>query len=407
MTTAADIMKQIRDNDVKFVDLRFTDPRGKLQHVTMDIAEVEEDMFADGVMFDGSSIAGWKAINESDMVLMPDTETVHMDPFFAQSTMVILCDILDPVSGEAYNRDPRGTAKKADVKGYYIGGKTAYTASYSNSKESDYVSDNWHVGISQDMFGDLTTVTMGYTRGFDTVSARSGNTISKMGQVDRRSYDLGLSQIFTRNLIGSVMLEVITDEGFLNNPYRFVRYADLTDARGWNTQPEAYPHTRTSTALTAKARYYLWYRAAASASYRYFSDTWGIRGNTLELGYTHPLGNRWIIEGRVRLYRQNAANFYSDLFSRRDAFNFLARDKDLAAGQNISLGGKLTYAFLPDGWKMFKRGTVTLDVSRIQFKYDDFRDIKDYGVANGYTAGTEPLYRFHANVMQLYASMFF
>lgn len=289
----------------------------------------------------------------------------------------------------------------------YIRGKTAYSASYSNSKESDYVSDNWHVGISQDMFGDLTTVTLGYTRGFDTVSARSGNTISKMGQVDRRSYDLGLSQIFTRNLIGSVMLEVITDEGFLNNPYRFVRYADPTDARGWNTQPETYPNTRTSTAVTAKARYYLWYRAAASASYRYFSDTWGIRGNTVELGYTHPLGNRWIIEGRVRLYRQNAASFYSDLFSRRDAFNFLARDKDLAAGQNISFGAKVTYAFLPDGWKMFRRGTVTLDLSRIQFRYDDFRDIKAYGVANGYTAGTEPLYRFHANVMQVYASMFF
>ncbi|TIP50013.1 MAG: glutamine synthetase, partial [Mesorhizobium sp.] len=77
MTTAKDIMKQIKDNDVKFVDLRFTDPRGKLQHVTMDVVEVEEDMFADGVMFDGSSIAGWKAINESDMVLMPDTDTVH------------------------------------------------------------------------------------------------------------------------------------------------------------------------------------------------------------------------------------------------------------------------------------------------------------------------------------------
>ena len=115
MTTAKDIMKQIKDNDVKFVDLRFTDPKGKLQHVTMDVVEVDEDMFADGVMFDGSSIAGWKAINESDMVLMPDTDTVHMDPFFAQSTMVVLCDILDPVSGEPYNRDPRGTAKKAEA----------------------------------------------------------------------------------------------------------------------------------------------------------------------------------------------------------------------------------------------------------------------------------------------------
>ena len=115
MTTAAEIMKQIKDNDVKFVDLRFTDPKGKLQHVTMDVSAVDEDMFADGIMFDGSSIAGWKAINESDMVLMPDAETAHMDPFFAQSTMAIFCDILEPLSGEAYNRDPRGTAKKAEA----------------------------------------------------------------------------------------------------------------------------------------------------------------------------------------------------------------------------------------------------------------------------------------------------
>ena len=115
MTTANEILKQIKENDVKFVDLRFTDPKGKLQHVTMDVVCVDEDMFADGVMFDGSSIGGWKAINESDMVLMPDTATVHMDPFFAQSTMVIMCDILDPVSGESYNRDPRGTAKKAEA----------------------------------------------------------------------------------------------------------------------------------------------------------------------------------------------------------------------------------------------------------------------------------------------------
>ena len=115
MTTANDILKQIKENDVKFVDLRYTDPRGKLHHITMDVGCVDEDMFADGVMFDGSSIGGWKAINESDMVMMPDPETVHMDPFFAQSTMVILCDILEPVSGEAYNRDPRGTAKKAEA----------------------------------------------------------------------------------------------------------------------------------------------------------------------------------------------------------------------------------------------------------------------------------------------------
>ncbi|MCG6856475.1 MAG: type I glutamate--ammonia ligase [Salaquimonas sp.] len=115
MTTAADVLKKIKDEDIKFLDLRFTDPRGKLQHVTMDCSLVDEDMFAEGVMFDGSSIAGWKAINESDMTLMLDPATAHMDPFFAHSTIVILCDILDPVSGEGYNRDPRSTAKKAEA----------------------------------------------------------------------------------------------------------------------------------------------------------------------------------------------------------------------------------------------------------------------------------------------------
>ncbi len=115
MSTAQDILRDLKDKDIKFVDLRFTDPRGKMQHVTMDSSIVDEDLFADGTMFDGSSIAGWKAINESDMLLMPDPETAYMDTFFAQSTMAIVCDILEPSTGEAYNRDPRTTAKKGEA----------------------------------------------------------------------------------------------------------------------------------------------------------------------------------------------------------------------------------------------------------------------------------------------------
>ena len=108
------LLKQISDEGIEYVDLRFTDPRGKLQHVTFHKDMVDEDFFEDGQMFDGSSIAGWKAINESDMTLMPDTETAKIDPFYQQTTMTILCDILEPSSGEAYNRDPRTTAKKAE-----------------------------------------------------------------------------------------------------------------------------------------------------------------------------------------------------------------------------------------------------------------------------------------------------
>ena len=113
MTTAKDVLKMIKDNDVKFVDFRFTDPRGKWQHVTFDVTMIEEDTFAEGQMFDGSSIAGWKAINESDMKLMPDTSSAVIDPFFAQSTLAVFCDVLEPLTNEPYERDPRGIAGKA------------------------------------------------------------------------------------------------------------------------------------------------------------------------------------------------------------------------------------------------------------------------------------------------------
>jgi glutamine synthetase len=109
------VLKAIKDEGIEYVDFRFTDPRGKMQHVTFHEAIVDEDTFADGVMFDGSSIAGWKAINESDMVLMPDISSAHMDPFYGQSTMAIFCDVLEPETGEGYARDPRMTAKKAEA----------------------------------------------------------------------------------------------------------------------------------------------------------------------------------------------------------------------------------------------------------------------------------------------------
>ena len=115
MKTAKDVLKSIKDNDVKYVDLRFTDPRGKWQHVTFDVGMIDEDAFAEGLMFDGSSIAGWKAINESDMCLMPDPVTATIDPFFAETTLIITCDVLEPTTGVPYNRDPRGMAKKAEA----------------------------------------------------------------------------------------------------------------------------------------------------------------------------------------------------------------------------------------------------------------------------------------------------
>ena len=115
MSNANNVLKSIKDGGVKYLDLRFTDPRGKWQHLTIDGTVVDEDLLSNGVYFDGSSIAGWKAINESDMILMPDLSTTVMDPFTAQPTMMVFCDILDAVTKDPYGRDPRGTAKKAEA----------------------------------------------------------------------------------------------------------------------------------------------------------------------------------------------------------------------------------------------------------------------------------------------------
>ena len=160
MSTAQDILRDIKDKDIKFVDLRFTDPRGKMQHVTMDAGMVDEDMFADGTMFDGSSIAGWKAINESDMILMPDPETAYMDTFFAQSTMAVVCDILEPSTGEAYNRDPRTTAKKGEayVKASGVGDTITMgpEAEFFVFDDVRFASDPYNTGFQLDS-GELPT----------------------------------------------------------------------------------------------------------------------------------------------------------------------------------------------------------------------------------------------------------
>ncbi len=104
----------IKENDVKYVDLRFTDPRGKWQHTAQHVDTIEEDTFSDGIMFDGSSIAGWKAINESDMALLPDASTAVMDPFAAQPSLILFCDVHEPSTGQPYHRDPRSVAKAAE-----------------------------------------------------------------------------------------------------------------------------------------------------------------------------------------------------------------------------------------------------------------------------------------------------
>ena len=146
MSNAESVLKKIQDEEIPFVDFRFTDPRGKWQHLTMDANFVDADLFAEGIMFDGSSIAGWKAINDSDMALMPDAETAVMDPFMAQPTLALFCDVVEPATHEAYGRDPRSTASRGEA---YLQSSGVGDVAYFGPEAEFFVFDDVRFNVSQ------------------------------------------------------------------------------------------------------------------------------------------------------------------------------------------------------------------------------------------------------------------
>ena len=168
----------------------------------------------------------------------------------------------------------------------YLRGNTKMSVSITNSEESDFTAKSYRFSVSQDMFGDLTTLTLTYSLGDDEV--RRSDDDSFVRYADRQFYSIGVTQIVTRNMIMGLSVETITDEGFLNNPYRTVRYLDATSPVGYSYEPELYPNTRTSTAVGIRSRYYLPYRAAIQGEYRFFTDTLGIISHTGAFSYTHP-----------------------------------------------------------------------------------------------------------------------
>jgi hypothetical protein len=367
-------------------------------------ADVLPDDRAD-IFYSKYSGGGMDITGESVLVRKKITDDLAVEAnYFVDKVSGASIDVLSQASVIKDERKQKtGTVE-------YMHDKTTYSLSYINSTERDYVSNTTHFSLSQDMFGDLTTLTLGWSYTRDEVGENDGTAflpkVVWLGHAESQAYDAGISQILTRNLIAGVNFEVITDNGYLANPYRSIRYLDPSNPKGYSLGSQVYPDTRTSTAVQTEAKYFLPWRAAVTGSYRWYNDTWGVTGNTYELDYTHPIRNIWILEGRLRYYKQGRASFYSDIFPYANAQNFEARDQDLASSENTTIGAKATYAFLPDGWKIFKRGTVTFDISRIAFHYLDFTDIKYYGLPE-YQPGSEPLYHFDATVLQIYLSMFF
>lgn len=285
----------------------------------------------------------------------------------------------------------------------YLRNKTTYNLGFLNSTEKDYKSDNISFGISEDMFGDLTTVSLGFTRGWDDVSQHLVNKVQNTdsylfkGSADRRNYRLGLSQILTKNFIANLNYESGAMEGYLQNPYRSVRYGPA-NAKPLS-QEEIFPRTRTSNAIALDGRYYLSYRASIKLGYRYYTDSWGILAHTGELEYVHPIKSNWTIEASARYYSQTRADFYSDLFPFIDAQNFLARDKVLSTFNDwsVHLGGSWR-------WMHTQKLTSVLSVfiDHVQYNFLDFKN----GLA-GATPSVQPLYSYSANVYQFQYSLHF
>ncbi len=283
----------------------------------------------------------------------------------------------------------------------YLRGNTTMRVGYTSSEESDYDAATYNFSVSQDMFGALTTLTSelcAWRRprrqvGRSDVRAAAGQTDLRC----RSDADSDKEPDSTLNF------ETMTDEGYLNNPYRSVRYFDSGSALGYSYESELYPNTRTSNALGIRARYFLPYRAAVEGEYRYFIDTWDVEGHTAAITYVHPW-NDFTFTGKFRYHDQTGAHFYSDLFSRAEATNFRGRDKELSPLTSYTFKLKAAYTFLNENqsWGFLKKGSVTASIDMLHIDFHDFSDLTALA-----PIGDEPLYKLDADVFQIFFSFWY
>ena len=287
----------------------------------------------------------------------------------------------------------------------YLRGNTTMRVNFTESTESDFDAKSYSFSVSQDMFGDLTTLTLSYGLGDDLVRSSVDETFAE--PLDRQIYGIGLTQILTKNLITSANFETVTEEGYLNNPYRVVRFLDPTNIQGlgYSFERELYPNTRTTTAVGLRARYFLPYRAAVEGEYRWFTDTWDIDANTAAISYVHPWGD-WTFTGKFRWHDQTGAHFYRDIFARSEETNFRGRDKELSPLTSYTLTLQAAYEFIGDdgdpAWGFIKRAKVTASLNMLSVDYHDFSDLTARA-----PVGQEPLYQLDADIFQVYFSLFY
>jgi Protein of unknown function (DUF3570) len=316
----------------------------------------------------------------------------------------------------------RETRTQDSLSAQFLYGKTTYSLGATHSYEPDYRSNTANFGISQSMFGDLTTISMTYRRTWNDVFKMECLLDDKdlnypcvekvrdpaFGEkdMDERSYGVGITQILTRNSIISANFEVITDQGWLSNPYREILFADPGTGLGYGLAPEVDPNTRTSNALGLDYKYYLPWKAALDLQYRYYEDTWQIRAHTAQIGYTQPWRN-WTFDGSLRFYTQSHADFYSDLFSSATQQNFMSRNRELSSFNEFTIGAGASYQFHIPYATWINKSTASFRIDHFIFDYKDFRNALLIDPTAGAAAGAEPLYSVQLNVMQLFLSIWY
>ncbi len=295
----------------------------------------------------------------------------------------------------------------------YLNENTITSLSYTNSSENDYKAETYYLGISQDLFGSMTNIGIGFAIGDDEISKTGEPDFSR--KLDRQNFRISVSQILTKKLIMGINFETVTEEGYLQNPYRKSRITFNGQEKYVN---ESYPHTKSSDAVSLRFKYHLPYRAAVSSEFRYYSDSWGINGRNFEVGYTHPLeAYPVVLSLRYRFYSQNNASFYFDQLEMAtqaaydavtpDAngapFLFHGRDKELATYDSNTYGFGVKCVFLKESWHFVDKASVSLNYDYIDFVYEDFREGDTNTFHSGaYNVGEEPLFEFDASVIRLF-----
>jgi hypothetical protein len=235
----------------------------------------------------------------------------------------------------------------------------------STSREPDYVADSAGFDVDQEVFGGMTTVTLGFTRGADKVGQKG---VGFFDTAHHWQYRLGATQILSTRWLASANLEAISDDGYLGSPYRAARVFGAT-------VPERVPRTRTSRALKLRAVGALdayGARDALRVEYRYYWDTWDIKAHTAEVGYARRFGDAWSAEGFVRLYTQSAALFYSDNAAAETTY--VSRNRQLGSFDSAGVGTKVAYTVkkVPGRYELKANGSYEL----VHARWGDFTDLR-------------------------------